>query len=637
MANSMLLDGPNAKAHSNATRRTGRAARLASACALLVGCMAAVPVWAAPSQGLPTAPAESETARLNAWLDAKFVEQAAFSPILSSYRGEKIGYDKIDDYSEAGMLAQLEWRRASVDEMRATFDRSKLTSEGQISYDLWIDQYDQAELTYKFRRNQYVFQQMFGPHTSLPQFLIAIHKVEEPSDMAAYVARISGISRALLQALERAKINAAAGSRPPQFAYDYVLSQSRALIAGAPFDGEGSSAIWTDAQAKIDALLASGKIEKTDAEQYKAAVRNALLTDLAPAYAEIIKWIEADRPNSDAIATGVGKNPGGEAYYAAQLRLSTTTDLTADQVHQIGISEVARIRAEIEAIKEKVGFRGTLQEFFKFVREDDRFYYPNTDEGRQAYIDAATAHLDSIKKKLPDYFGILPKADVVVKRVEPFREVAGAPQHYQLSTPDGSRPGVYYAHLLDMKAMPIPQLEVIAYHEGNPGHHMQFAIAQELTNIPRFRTMLFYNSLQEGWGLYSELLAKEMGGYEDPYSDFGRLTTEIWRAIRLVVDTGLHSKGWTEQQAVDYFSANSPAAEGQIRSEVRRYIVMPGQATGYKIGMIKLLELRKRAEAALGAQFDIKGFHDLVLGSGQMPLDMIDRRVDQWIAQRKMS
>jgi uncharacterized protein (DUF885 family) len=259
----------------------------------------------------------------------------------------------------------------------------------------------------------------------------------------------------------------------------------------------------------------------------------------------------------------------------------------------------------------------------------------NTDEGRQAYIGAATAHLDFIKAKLPDYFGLLPKADLVVKRVEAFREQPGAAQHYFPGTPDGSRPGIYYAHLSDMGAMPIPQLEVIAYHEGNPGHHMQISIAQELTSVPKFRTQAGFTAYSEGWGLYSELLAKEMGAYEDPYSDFGRLTTEIWRAIRLVLDTGLHSKGWTEEQAVEYFITNSPASEGQIRSEVQRYIVLPGQATAYKVGMLKILEVRERAKTELGDKFDIKGFHDTVLGGGALPLEVLETRVDEWVAAQK--
>ena len=339
------------------------------------------------------------------------------------------------------------------------------------------------------------------------------------------------------------------------------------------------------------------------------------------------------------VGTGVGALPNGEAFYNERLANNTTTNLTANEIHEIGLSEVARLRSEMEAVREQVGFEGDLGAFFAELRDnkdDRRYYYPDTDEGRQAYIDDATAAIDGVKAKLPDYFGILPKADMVVKRVEAFREQPGAAQHYSASTPDGSRPGVYYAHLSDMKAMPKRELEVIAYHEGLPGHHMQVAIQQELESVPTFRTQTGFTAYSEGWGLYSELLAKEMDGtYADPYSEFGRLGSEIWRAIRLVIDTGLHSKGWTEDEAVAYFQANSAVTDAQARSEVQRYMVLPGQATSYKIGMMKIVELRKKAEAALGDKFDIKGFHDTVLGGGAMPLSILERRVDQWIATVK--
>ena len=337
-------------------------------------------------------------------------------------------------------------------------------------------------------------------------------------------------------------------------------------------------------------------------------------------------------PNTDEIATGVWNLPDGPAYYEEQLANQTTTDVTADEVHALGLREVARIKTAMEAIKELVGFDGSLQAFFSFVREDPQFYFPNTDAGREGYLQAARESLGVIQERLPEYFGILPRADLVVKRVEAFREQPGAAQHYVRGTPDGSRPGTYYAHLIDMNAMPKPAMEGIAYHEGIPGHHMQISIAQELTNIPMFRTQSGFSAFTEGWGLYAEFLAKEMGAYEDPYSDFGRLSGEIWRAIRLVVDTGLHAKGWTEEEAVEYFLVNSPAAEGQIRSEVRRYIVWPGQATAYKIGMLRIQELRARAEAALGEEFDIRGFHDTVLGGGALPLPILERRVDDWVA-----
>ena len=576
-----------------------------------------------------------ESARLNEWFAVRYEEELDFSPISRTFQGDKKDYDKIDDMSEAGADAQLEWRRQTVEDLKTSFDRAKLTPEAQTSYDIWIYQYEREAAANEFRRSGYVFTQMQGPQAFLAQFLISFHNVEDVSDMEAYIARIGGLARGLGQLLDTAKLNAEAGARPPLFAYEAVIQQSRALISGAPFEGEGVSPVWADAQAKVDALLEAGKIDPAKADELKAAARTALLEQWKPAYDALIAWAEEDKANADTVATGVGKNPNGEAYYAMRLASSTTTDMTPEEVHDLGLSEVARIHAEMEAIKDKVGFEGSLQDFFAFIRDDPRFVYPNTDEGRQAYIDAATAHIDFIKAKLPDYFGILPKADLIVKRVEPFREQPGAAQHYYPGTPDGSRPGIYYAHLIDMNAMPIPELEVIAYHEGLPGHHMQISIAQELTSVPKFRTQAGFTAYSEGWGLYSELLAKEMGAYEDPYSDFGRLGSELWRAIRLVVDTGLHAKGWTEDEAVAYFLDNSPTSETQVRSEVQRYIVLPGQATAYKVGMLKILELRADAKAELGDKFDIRGFHDTVLGGGAMPLDILERRVDDWVAAKK--
>ena len=411
-----------------------------------------------------------------------------------------------------------------------------------------------------------------------------------------------------------------------------MVDQARALITGAPFEGDGDAPLWKDAQAKIDALVANGKIDAARAEALREGARTALIERFKPAYDALIAFVETDLPNADEIATGVWKLPEGTAFYEQRLASSTTTKMTAEEIHALGLSEVARIKTEMEAIKDKVGFTGALQEFFTFVRENPQFYFPSTDEGREAYLQAARDHFDTIQSRLPDFFGLLPKAGIVVKRVEAFRELPGAAQHYVPGTPDGTRPGVYYAHLIDMSSMPKPTMESIAYHEGIPGHHMQIAIAQELTGVPQFRTQSFFTSYTEGWGLYAERLAKEMGAYEDPYADFGRLGAEIWRAIRLVVDTGLHAKQWTEEDAVQYFIANSPNAEGQARAEVRRYIVNPGQATAYKIGMLEILKLRANAQAALGDKFDIRGFHDAVLGGGAMPLAILERRVNDWVA-----
>lgn len=581
-----------------------------------------------------------ETERLNAWFEEKYEAEVMESPIQLTFLGRDERQGEIDDFSEAALDAQLERSRANVAELESSFDYDKLSPDAKISYDIWMYQHERAEASDAFRYNTYVFDQMQAIHTFFPQLLIAFHKVVDGEDMDNYLSRISESARAVDQLIAASKKVAEQDVRPPYFAFDSVIESSTAIITGAPFDESGEdSDIWADAKAKIANLLEQGEIDQAKADQLTADIRTALLEEWKPAYERLIAWQEEDKVNVSAEAQGVSELPDGVAYYNERLANQTTTDLTADEIHEIGLSEVARLRADMESIQADFGFEGTQQEFFTFLRDtkdDERLYYPDTDEGRQAYIDDATAAIDGIKAVLPDYFGILPKADMVVKRVEPFREQDGAAQHYFPSTPDGSRPGVYYAHLSDMTTMPKRELEVIAYHEGLPGHHMQIAIQQELDAVPTFRTQAGFTAYSEGWGLYSEWLAIEMPGtYEDPLSQFGRVGSEIWRAIRLVVDTGLHAKGWTEEEAVQYFMANSAITEEQARSEVQRYLVLPGQATSYKIGMLKIQELRRDAEAELGDAFDIRTFHDVILGGGAMPLAILERRVDEWVESVK--
>ncbi|WP_372626186.1 DUF885 family protein [Arsukibacterium sp.] len=578
----------------------------------------------------------STTERLNQWFAEKYEQQLQQSPIQMTFMGRKDKYDQIDDVTLAAEQQQLAWLEQSVTELKANFVYDELDLEAQTSYDVWVYQYEMAKAGAKFRQNRYIFTQMQGIHALLPQILINFHKVENTEDMQAYIARIEGISKAITDLLARAQQNAEQGVRPPKFAYEGVLTQLENLLSGAPLtDAERDIPLWADTKAKINSLIAADKLSDEQAKQLTNEARLALDQHFKPAYRGLKQWLEDDIENTDTVATGVGKQANGTAYYNHQLKVSTTTDLTAEEIHQIGLNEVDRLTAEMTAIKEKLGFPGDLQAFFAFIKTDDQFYYPDTDAGRQAYIDDSQQYLDFINSRLPEFFGTLPNAGLVVKRVEPFREQPGAAQHYFPGTPDGSRPGVYYAHLSDMRAMPKNEMEAIAYHEGSPGHHMQISIAQELSSVPAFRTQARFTVYSEGWALYAELLAKEMGAYQNPYSDFGRLITEMWRAVRLVVDTGLHSKGWTEQQAVEYFREKTPIAEGAVVSEVRRYIVMPGQATAYKIGMIKILELRQYAEQELGDRFDIREFHDTILTGGALPLNVLERRVKNWVDQIK--
>jgi uncharacterized protein (DUF885 family) len=610
-----------------------------SIAALLAGCNPAQDtktttsaVTAEPVTAAETKAALSESERLNQWFETKYEEQLQMSPLQMTFLGRKDKQDQIDDVTEAGEDKQLAWAAASVEELKSQFDYNKLDTEAKTSYDLWIYQYEQSRDAAAFRVNTYVFNQMQGVHALLPQVLMNFHKVDEVVDMEAYVKRIGGIAKAIAELQQRAAKYAEAGIRPPRFAYEGVLEQVNNLLNGAPFkESDKDAPLWADAKAKVEALKKADKLDDKKAEQLLADAKSALTTQFQPSYEALAAFLTSELDKTQVNVTGVSTQPNGVAYYNHRLAQSTTTNLTADEIHQIGLNEVDRLTKEMIAIKDKVGFKGSLKEFFTFIKTDAQFFYPDTDEGRQGYITDSEAYLAFIEKKLPEYFGILPKAALTVKRVEAFREQPGAAQHYFPGTPDGKRPGIYYAHLSDMKQMPKNEMEAIAYHEGSPGHHMQISIAQELTSVPTFRTQAGFTAYVEGWALYSELLAKEMGAYQSDYSDFGRLITEMWRAVRLVVDTGMHSKGWTEQQGIEYFKEKTPVAEGAVTSEVRRYLVWPGQATAYKIGMLKILEIRAKAKEQLGDKFDIRGFHDIVLGGGALPLQVLEKRVQNWV------
>jgi uncharacterized protein (DUF885 family) len=600
----------------------------------LAGSAAFTPLALAAAPAPPPADVAGHSEALRVYLDAQYEEQLMRSPEALTSQGRKEHYDKLNDRSDAAAKRNLAWRRKSVAAMKARFDPAKLTEEARTSFDVWAMELERSETSMRWRRHGYVFGRG-GPHTGIATFLINQHRVDSKADMVAYVSRVALIGKALDQSLTNAKASVRQGVRMPRFSYDQTLDEVKRLTAGAPFASGPDSALFADAKTKIAALKAAGKITDAEATSFQADVSKAMTTKMKPAYDRLTAWLTADRDKSLADPKGAGALPDGANYYNAQLYLQTTTDMTAEQIHQLGLSEVARIRGEMEAVKARTGFTGTLDAFFVFMRTDRRFYLPDTDAGRREYIRLAEGYLGEMKKRLPVFFGRLPKADLIVKRVEPFREEPGGAQHYQRGAADGSRPGVFYAHLSDMTAMPTYQLENIAYHEGLPGHHMQLTIAQELTGLPKFRNNYSYTAYTEGWGLYTEALAKEMGFDTDPYNDFGRLSGEIWRAIRLVVDTGLHAKGWSEAQAVAYFTANSAQPAGAIASEVRRYIVTPGQATCYKIGMLKFQQLRDEARRALGARFSYPKFHDTVLGGGSLPLPVLEARTRRWIERER--
>ena len=580
----------------------------------------------------------AESVRLNEWFETKFDAAVARDPMRQTYLGIKDRYGEWTDASEAFELAELEIQRAEVAEMKANFEFDKLDHQTQLSWRLAEYQLELAEASFPYRGHNYTFNQMFGVQSGIPAFLINQHKVTSASDAEAYISRLKGVPAYLGQNVANAKEAADKGIQPPAFVYDYVLSDSQGVITGYPFTGNGDgtndSPLMTDIRAKVTALADNSTITEEAAADLIARAADALKTSVGPAYEAAI----AELTRQQALATtddGVWKLPDGGAYYNTRLAQMTTTNLTADEIHQIGLDEIARIHGEMQAIMTQVGFEGTLQEFFTFMRTDPQFYKPETEEGKAEYLAEAVAAIETMKGDLPKLFNTFPKADMEVKAVEAFREKSAGKAFYSRPAPDGSRPGIYYANLYTMADMPTYQLEALAFHEGIPGHHMQIAIAQELEGIPSFRKFGGYTAYSEGWGLYSELVPKELGYYSDPYSDFGRLAMEIWRAARLVVDTGIHSKKWTREQAVQYLMDNTPNPQGDCEKAIDRYIVMPGQATAYKIGMLKIVELRERARTQLGDQFDIREFHDIVLRDGAVPLAVLEETVDAWLKSKK--
>lgn len=584
----------------------------------------------------PSDPQTSESARLRAWLDRAYETTLQFSPMMMTFLGRRDRYGELDDLSFEAQDRELDFRAQSVADMEQRFDFAALDEEAQTSYTFWKYLYERDRAAAAFRHSVYTFEHLNGFQNLLPTFLINFHRVESRADMEAYVSRLRASGRAFDQLLAQAEAGAQRGTHIPAFALQGVIEQSEAVLRGAPFAGDADAPLWADIKTKVGQLQSAGTIDGPAAEALQAQGKTALLEAVKPAYGRLIVWARGELAHAPKVNTGVHTLPDGAAFYRHMLWEETTTTLGAEEIHALGLREVERLRGEMSDLKDQIGFDGDLQAFFKHVREMPTNHYPNTDEGRSAYLQQTTAVLENIKQQIPRYFGILPKADVVVRRVERFRERDGAPQHYYPGTPDGTRPGIVYAHLSNMSAMPKNQLEVIAYHEGIPGHHLQLSIAQELPSIPQFRAHADVTAYSEGWALYAERLAKEMEGtYRDPYADFGRLTTEIWRAARLVVDTGLHHKGWTEEQAVQFMLDYTPEPETSVRAEVQRYLVWPGQATSYKIGMLKIQELRAEAERALGPRFKLSAFHDTVLSGGALPLDLLAARVRSWCERQQ--
>ena len=612
---------------------------LLASTALLTACATTSPpepslappaVAIAPAEAAPAAPA-ARNAELATFFTDYDKAELELSPLSKAYRAIKDeDYGELDQYTDAAAIANRDLDQRTVEAMRARFDRATLIPDDQLSYDLLLYRNTRSASIFPYRRNAYVFDQMNGAQADIPAFLINIHKVDNEADARAYISRLRAtgpyIDQAIVESVERDKL----GVLPPRWVFPQVIEQSQNIIAGAPFTGGKDNDLFADFKTKVGKL----SIAQASKDALIAEARTAMLTSMQPAYKRLIATLtaQARRAGTD---DGIWRFKDGAAQYKALLKFYTTTDLDADQIHALGLAQVARIHGEMNGIRERVGFAGTLPQFFTHIRDGKQFYYPNTAAGKQTYLDESIKAEARVAAALPRFFGRLPKSKLVIKAVEPFREKNAGKAFYQDPPPDGSRPGTYYVNLYNMNNMPSTEVEALYCHEGLPGHHLQGALLSELGEgeVPPFRQFSGYTATDEGWGLYAEKLCKEMGLYTDPYRDFGRLQLELHRAMRLVVDSGLHHKRWSRAQAIQYISDNS--ADKGIEKAIERYIVYPGQATAYMVGKLKIEELRARSKQQLGARYDDRAFHDTILLAGSMPLELLEARIDGWIAGQR--
>jgi uncharacterized protein (DUF885 family) len=535
---------------------------------------------------------------------------------------------KLDDRSQLAGDAQQAKLKADLATLRQ-YDRNAMSEQEKLSYDMleWFMAHG-AEGE-QWRYHSYPVNQLFGVQNSLPNFMVNSHPLHDLTDAEHYIARLDQFNRVFLQVVEDLQIRANKGVMPPRFVLEKVLAEMQGFTAGAIED----QLLYKHFAGKVDSIH---DIDAATATALKQKVATAIKTSVLPGYQHLTEYLQALLPQTTT-DDGVWKLPNGEAYYAYMLKEHTTTDLTPAQIHQLGLDEVARIQQQMLITLQAQGVSGDhVPTMMKALGDDPRFLYPDTAEARLQILADYKTILADINTRLDGAFNIRPKAAMDVQRVPEFSEKTAPGAYYNAPAMDGSRPGVFYANLYNIKATPKFSMKTLAVHEGIPGHHFQIAIQQELQGLPTFRKILPFTVYAEGWALYTEQLMAERGLYQDdPFGDLGRLQDELFRAIRLVVDTGIHHHRWTREQAIAYMAGNSGMAASDVEAEIERYIVMPGQACAYKIGMLKIIELRNKAQTELGDKFKLTDFHDVVLKNGSMPIAILQRVVEQYIAEKK--
>ncbi len=558
---------------------------------------------------------EDRRKALNALFDEMWQDRLSNHPEFASSIGDKRYNDQLTDYSVDAYNQELARGRDYIVRL-GSIDTTGMDDQEVLSKDLMVRQLIDQQEAAEFKPWEMPVNQFSGLHSELPQ-LVSRLSFEMVKDYDDYTARLVKIPTAFNQISANMNAGVEDGRVPPRYLLEKVLVQVNAIATEKPEDTPFARPL----------KKFSAGISAADQTRIKAATLDAIQKQVLPAYQQFGRFLKATYIPAGRTDPGVWSIPDGDKYYAFRVRESTTTSLTPQQIHQIGLDEVKRDEAAMLVIAQKLGFKDVAALRASIVTNPKLHA-----QTKEQYLDAFRADIDQMRPKLPSLFGRLPKAPLEVEAVPAFIEKDQAPAYYDRGTPDGKRPGKVFVNTYDFEHRSLANVESIAYHEGLPGHHLQISIAQELTGIPEFRKYLGYTAFTEGWGLYAERLGKDVGFYQDPYSDYGRLEADNFRAIRLVVDTGVHSLHWTREQMVQYFKENSGLDDATIQSEVDRYIAWPAQALGYKIGQLKILELRAKAQQELGSKFDIRAFHDEVIDSGALPLDVLEQRVDAWIA-----
>ena len=548
--------------------------------------------------------------------------------ILDQY-GLNFTADELSDTTPAAADQSLEKLKANYATFRS-YDRDGYRGQELLSYDIW-DFFMKTQVDGEpWRYHNFPVNQMFGVQSGLPNFMADQHLVLNKRDADNYVARLQKFPRSFAGVIEGLKLRDQAGILPRQFTVTKVLKQMRGFIEPAPAE----HMLYTTLQKKLDKIDAD-KIDQPTRDALLASVATEIENSVYPAYRELIAYFEEIQPRATS-NDGVWSLPAGDEFYAYRVYTQTTTKLTADQIHDIGITEVERIALEMDQILRDAGNAdGTIGARVRTLGEDPSQLYPDSDEGRQQILKDYMSMISEINAGLGDWFSVMPKAGVQVLRVPEFSQKTAPGAYYSPPSLDGARPGTFYANLRNVSEISKFGMRTLAYHEAVPGHHFQIAIAQELKGLPMFRKLIPFTAYAEGWALYSERVAWEAGFQSNPLDNLGRLQAEMFRAVRLVVDTGLHAKRWTRERAIGYMIDYTGMGDDEVEAEIERYLVNPAQALAYKVGMMKILELRERAKNALGDKFDIREFHDAVLKNGSMPMTLLERVVDEWIASKK--